>query len=322
MPVEAGANDATELDPRVRLQDMTGRYHSILRRLPYVKSWDDKAAEGGMGGFLRIEVDPELFVEPYIFSHITGGEMSPNVVGILGTYNLEDDEFKAEVKRRTKRIVTNRTTDPASHRRLSEELFSREKELVDAGFVMGVKIPSVMEGEDKKRFEDREIPTLYKLRGNKHVVQFYAVDHCAGVSLLFEECFEGKTLNRVIPRGGMAPEQALGIFITIATGLKEAHEVGVVHRVAACRGPPATRRRRGRREPSAHDLVRLGRAHAQRHGSSLPCRRDLEDLGGVELRPLVRGEARRRGARPSDPATGAAARGRAGAAARVDRSRP
>ena len=44
------------------------------------------------------------------------------------------------------------------------------------------------------------------------------------------DCYEGKTLSKMIDRGPLPIEQALDIAIQIAEGLQKAHEQGIVHR--------------------------------------------------------------------------------------------
>src|ERR1700735_5315057 len=42
--------------------------------------------------------------------------------------------------------------------------------------------------------------------------------------------WRGRPLNQILPRGGLAPAQFLGIARQIAEGLQEAHRKGVYHR--------------------------------------------------------------------------------------------
>ena len=63
-----------------------------------------------------------------------------------------------------------------------------------------------------------------------HVVTIYSVDESEGIHFLTMELVEGKSLNRIIPDGGMPVPQLLDIAEGLADGLNAAHEKGIVHR--------------------------------------------------------------------------------------------
>ena len=62
-----------------------------------------------------------------------------------------------------------------------------------------------------------------------HVASVFSVEEHDGQAFIVMEYIAGKPLRKLIPRGGMAREQALRYGIQIARGLAHAHQLGVVH---------------------------------------------------------------------------------------------
>lgn len=63
-----------------------------------------------------------------------------------------------------------------------------------------------------------------------NIVTIYDVFQCDGMDCLVMEYIEGKTLHALIAREGMRRNEALGIAIQVADGLRKAHAAGIVHR--------------------------------------------------------------------------------------------
>ena len=63
-----------------------------------------------------------------------------------------------------------------------------------------------------------------------HIVTLHSVDEVDGVHFLTMELVEGRSLDRLLPTGGLPVEQILDIASAIADALVAAHEKGIVHR--------------------------------------------------------------------------------------------
>ncbi|HXW07922.1 MAG TPA: protein kinase [Vicinamibacterales bacterium] len=78
------------------------------------------------------------------------------------------------------------------------------------------------------RFE-REAKTLAALN-HPNVAQIHGIEDAGSVRALVMELVEGEDLARLIARGPMPPEHAIGIARQIAAALEAAHEAGIIHR--------------------------------------------------------------------------------------------
>ncbi len=63
-----------------------------------------------------------------------------------------------------------------------------------------------------------------------HIVTIHSVEEADGIHFLTMELVEGRSLDRIIPEGGMPIEQILDVATAIAEALAAAHEKGIVHR--------------------------------------------------------------------------------------------
>ncbi len=63
-----------------------------------------------------------------------------------------------------------------------------------------------------------------------HIVTLHSVEEVDGVHFLTMELVEGRSLNRLIPKGGLPVDRILDIATAIAEALAAAHEKGIVHR--------------------------------------------------------------------------------------------
>lgn len=82
--------------------------------------------------------------------------------------------------------------------------------------------------ERRRRFE-REAQAIAALN-HPGIVTIYSVEHENGTSFLTMELVDGKTLDRVVPPGGLAPAEFLRIAVPLADALHAAHESGILHR--------------------------------------------------------------------------------------------
>jgi Tol biopolymer transport system component len=84
------------------------------------------------------------------------------------------------------------------------------------------------EPERLERFE-REAQTLAALN-HPHIVTIFSVEETEDVRFLTMELVEGKTLTRVIPRGGLPLSRFFEIAIPLTEAVSAAHDKGVIHR--------------------------------------------------------------------------------------------
>jgi Tol biopolymer transport system component/tRNA A-37 threonylcarbamoyl transferase component Bud32 len=63
-----------------------------------------------------------------------------------------------------------------------------------------------------------------------NIVTIYNIGYEEGVDFIVMELIAGRTLDRVIPRGGLKPAEVLKYGIQIADALARAHAAGIVHR--------------------------------------------------------------------------------------------
>lgn len=103
----------------------------------------------------------------------------------------------------------------------------------------------IADPERRRRFiqEARAASSL----SHPNIVTIYEIAQADGVDFIAMEFVAGRTLDRVIPRGGMKVTEALRIAVQIADGLARAHAAGIVHRdlkptniMVADGGGPAT----------------------------------------------------------------------------------
>jgi serine/threonine protein kinase len=76
------------------------------------------------------------------------------------------------------------------------------------------------------RREARAVATI----SHPHIVTIFSVEETDGVHFLTMEMVDGRSLDRLIPEGGLPVERILYIATAIAEALAAAHEKGIVHR--------------------------------------------------------------------------------------------
>jgi Tol biopolymer transport system component len=91
-------------------------------------------------------------------------------------------------------------------------------------------LPAELASEPERlgRFQ-REAETLAALN-HPHIVTIYSVEEADEHRFLTMELVEGKTLSKVIPRGGLPLSRFFQIAIPLAEAVSAAHEKGVIHR--------------------------------------------------------------------------------------------
>jgi Tol biopolymer transport system component len=91
-------------------------------------------------------------------------------------------------------------------------------------------LPAELASEPERlgRFQ-REAETLAALN-HPHIVTIFSVEKAEEHRFLTMELVEGKTLTKVIPRGGLPLSRLFPIAIPLAEAVSAAHEKGIVHR--------------------------------------------------------------------------------------------
>ena len=79
---------------------------------------------------------------------------------------------------------------------------------------------------DRFRREARALAAL----DHPGIVAVYSVEEVGGVHFLTMQLVEGRTLDEIIPKGGLPPDQLASIAVALADALVAAHEKGIVHR--------------------------------------------------------------------------------------------
>lgn len=82
---------------------------------------------------------------------------------------------------------------------------------------------------DRKRRFVQEAKAASALN-HPNIITIYDINAADGIDFISMEFVAGRTLDRVIPRQGLPPSEALRISIQIADALAEAHAGGIIHR--------------------------------------------------------------------------------------------
>ena len=89
--------------------------------------------------------------------------------------------------------------------------------------------PEVAADEERLGRFRREARALAALN-HPNIVTIYSVEESEGTHFLTMELIEGRTLDAVIPRGGLATESLLAIALPLVESVAAAHAVGLTHR--------------------------------------------------------------------------------------------
>jgi serine/threonine protein kinase len=83
-------------------------------------------------------------------------------------------------------------------------------------------------GDRLERFQ-REARAVASLN-HPHIVTIFSAEEASGVCFLTMEVVEGRSLDRVIPEGGLPFDRILDIAAALTEALAAAHQKGIVHR--------------------------------------------------------------------------------------------
>jgi len=99
------------------------------------------------------------------------------------------------------------------------------------GREVAIKVLPAELADDPERFErfQREARTIAALN-HPNIVTIYSVEEAVGVHFLAMELVEGKSLEELIPAGGVTLERFFELAMPIADALATAHGRGIVHR--------------------------------------------------------------------------------------------
>ncbi len=101
----------------------------------------------------------------------------------------------------------------------------------ELGREVALKVLPVMAEDNPERLERfrREARAVASLN-HPNIVTLFNVEEAEGRRLLVMERVEGKSLDRILPRGGMPLAEVFAYAIPIADALAAAHEKGITHR--------------------------------------------------------------------------------------------
>jgi serine/threonine protein kinase/Tol biopolymer transport system component len=85
------------------------------------------------------------------------------------------------------------------------------------------------QGEDRRRRFLREARAASALN-HPNIVTIYEIGCDAGTDFIAMEYVAGKTLDQIIPRGGMPVAEVLRLAVPVADALSKAHTAGIIHR--------------------------------------------------------------------------------------------
>src|SRR3954465_11280822 len=109
------------------------------------------------------------------------------------------------------------------------EVFLAEDGKLGRQVALKVLAPSVTgDAERRERFE-REARAVAALN-HPNIVTIYSVEEEAGVPFLTLELVEGRTLDALIPQGGLPLDRILAFAIPLADAVGAAHQHGITHR--------------------------------------------------------------------------------------------
>src|SRR5256714_15262023 len=84
-------------------------------------------------------------------------------------------------------------------------------------------------GEESKRRFLQEAKAASALN-HTNIVTIYDIGSEGGVEYLAMEFIQGKTVDQLIPRGGMRIGELLRVAVQAADALAKAHQAGIIHR--------------------------------------------------------------------------------------------
>src|SRR5215471_4895608 len=89
--------------------------------------------------------------------------------------------------------------------------------------------PAKQIDEDRKRRFLQEARAASALN-HPNIVTIYEIGCDSDTDFIAMEYVAGKTLDRIIPRGGLPLAEVLSLAVPIADALSKAHAIGIIHR--------------------------------------------------------------------------------------------
>ena len=109
------------------------------------------------------------------------------------------------------------------------EVYLAEDETLHRKVALKVLPPGTANQPDRLSRFRREAESVAAL-SHPNIVTIFSVEEENGVHFLTMELVEGRTLDKVIPEGGLPLDKVLELAVPMADALAAAHEAGVVHR--------------------------------------------------------------------------------------------
>jgi Tol biopolymer transport system component/tRNA A-37 threonylcarbamoyl transferase component Bud32 len=109
------------------------------------------------------------------------------------------------------------------------EVYAAYDERLDREVALKVLRPQFAEDFQRRERFEREAKAIAAL-DHPNIVTIYSVEEADGSHFITMQLIEGKTLDQVIPEGGMPVETLLGIALRLVEAVAAAHQKGIVHR--------------------------------------------------------------------------------------------
>lgn len=108
-------------------------------------------------------------------------------------------------------------------------VFVAKDNALDRNVALKVLSPEMVADSERLRRFQREAKTLAALN-HPNIVTIYSVENAEGYHFLTMELVEGRTLRRIVPKGGLPLSRFYEIALPLAEALSAAHERGIMHR--------------------------------------------------------------------------------------------
>jgi Tol biopolymer transport system component/predicted Ser/Thr protein kinase len=109
------------------------------------------------------------------------------------------------------------------------EVYAAQDTRLNRKVALKVLASSIAGDPDRRDRFEREAQAIAALN-HPNIVTIYSVEEDAGVQFLTMELIEGKTLDELIPKGGMSIEQIFKLATPLADAISAAHQAGITHR--------------------------------------------------------------------------------------------
>ncbi|MBI2838400.1 MAG: protein kinase [Acidobacteria bacterium] len=108
-------------------------------------------------------------------------------------------------------------------------VFVAKDNALDRRVALKVLSPEMVADSERLRRFQREAKTLAALN-HPNIVTIYSVENAEGFHFLTMELVEGRTLRKIVPKGGVPLSRFYDIALPLAEALSAAHERGIMHR--------------------------------------------------------------------------------------------